>query len=114
MWYMQDGAPPHSTISVREHLSTHFQNRWIGRGAPIPGPARSPDLNPMDFHFWGHMKTITYSTHVNSIEELEQRIEFSAVIVKNVMTNFEKMRQSLLLRIQLCLEENGGYFERLL
>ena len=36
----------------------HFANEWIGRGGPIARPARSLDLNPLDFHLWGHLKSI--------------------------------------------------------
>ncbi|EFN69121.1 hypothetical protein EAG_14837, partial [Camponotus floridanus] len=55
--FMHDGAPPHYTGIVREYLTNNFGNKWIGRGGPIPWPARSPDLNPLDFFFWGHLKT---------------------------------------------------------
>uniref|UniRef100_A0A2H1V4P8 SFRICE_034143 n=1 Tax=Spodoptera frugiperda TaxID=7108 RepID=A0A2H1V4P8_SPOFR len=32
----------------------------VKRG-PIPWPARSPDLTPMDFYLWGHMKSLVYN-----------------------------------------------------
>jgi len=34
--------------------------RWIGRGGPIPWPPRSPDLNSLDFFFWGYLKETVY------------------------------------------------------
>ena len=30
------------------------------------GPARSPDLNPLDVYLWGHLKTTVYSTIVQT------------------------------------------------
>jgi len=51
--FMQDGAPPHFANRVRQWLDIHFQNKWIGRGGPIHWPARSPDLTPCDFFFYG-------------------------------------------------------------
>ena len=30
-------------------VSTAFPGRWIGRGGPVPWPARSPDLNPLHY-----------------------------------------------------------------
>ena len=35
MYFMHDGAPPHFSVSVREHLNNVYPNRWIGRGGPI-------------------------------------------------------------------------------
>lgn len=49
MWFMHDGAPPHYSNLVRDHLTERFGDRWIGRGGPVLWPPRSPDLNPLDF-----------------------------------------------------------------
>ena len=38
-------------------------------------PARSPDLNPLDFHLWGHLKSIVYATSIENAEMLRNRIE---------------------------------------
>lgn len=45
MWYLQNGAPAHYTLAVRNHLNNVFSHRWIGRGSEHPWPPRSPDLN---------------------------------------------------------------------
>ena len=37
--------------------------------------ARSPDLNPLDFHLWGHLKSIVYATSIENAEVLRNRIE---------------------------------------
>ena len=37
--------------------------------------ARFPDLNPLDFHLWGHLKSIVYATSIESAEILRNRIE---------------------------------------
>jgi hypothetical protein len=49
MWFMHDGTPPHYLRVVRQHLNRTFGEQWIGRGDPVNWPARSPDLNPLDF-----------------------------------------------------------------
>ena len=51
MFFMHDGAPAHFSRAVREYLNGRFREKWIGRGGPIQWPARSPDLNPLDFFF---------------------------------------------------------------
>jgi len=114
MWFMHDSAPPHYTGIVREYLTNNFGNKWIGRGGPIPWPARSPDLNPPDFFFWGHLKTLVYSTPVLTLEELQQRIIFTSNIIQHVMMDFRKIRQNFYRRIELCVQQNGGHFEHLL
>ena len=50
MRFTHDGASPHFRRVARQFLNRHFANKWIGRGGPIAWPARSPDLNPLDFH----------------------------------------------------------------
>ena len=47
---------PHFSQVVRQYLNHKFPNRWIGRGGIKNWPPRSPDLNPLDYHVWGHMK----------------------------------------------------------
>ncbi|KAJ4432124.1 hypothetical protein ANN_20740 [Periplaneta americana] len=73
MWFMYDGAPAHFLRIVREHLTLTFQDRWIGRGSPTPWPARSPNLNPLDFWLWGHMKEPGQFQRVR--DSLRQRAE---------------------------------------
>ncbi len=37
--FMQDGAPPHWALIVRDWLDEHFSGRWMGRGSPAePAP----------------------------------------------------------------------------
>ena len=50
MRFMHDGAPPHFSRVARQFFAqAHFANKWIGRGDPMAWPARSPDLNRLDF-----------------------------------------------------------------
>lgn len=57
MWYQHDGCPAHYALIARNALDNLFPNRWIGRGSPLHTyPARSPDLTPLDFFLWGHLK----------------------------------------------------------
>lgn len=114
MWYMHDGAPPHFDILVRQHLTNTFGDRWIGRGGPFLWPPRSPDLNPLDFFFWGYLKGLVYATPVNSREELIQRIiHHSDVIRNNHGTLFQVQRNSIK-RLKKCMDVHGGHIENLL
>ena len=61
MWFMHDGAPPHTCHLARNVLNNKYPNKWIGNNGPILWPARSPELNMMDFYLWGHLKTLVYN-----------------------------------------------------
>jgi hypothetical protein len=45
--------PPHFSRNVQGILNRMYPNRWIGRGGPRHWPARSSDLNPLDFFLMG-------------------------------------------------------------
>ena len=81
MWLLNDSAPAHISRRVCRFLNTHFPRRWVGRNGPIRWPARSPDLNPLDLYFWGHMKTLIYAQHAND-EELTRRILDAANVIR--------------------------------
>ena len=57
---------------MRQLLNNFYGDRWIGREAVIHRPLRSPDLNPTDFYFLGHLKSLVYSAPVNNIDDLRQ------------------------------------------
>ncbi|VVC27620.1 Hypothetical protein CINCED_3A024456, partial [Cinara cedri] len=58
LFFQQDGAPPHNAIIVRQQYNEMFGNRWMGTHGPVKWPPRSPDLTPLDFFLWGHLKTV--------------------------------------------------------
>jgi len=47
--FQQHGAGPHNARIVTSYLNEQFPGRWMGRYGPIRWPARSLDLNPLDF-----------------------------------------------------------------
>ena len=62
--------------AAREFLNNNYINGWggIDRGGPIAWPARSPDLNPLNFYLWRHLKTLVYDTPVATVEVFRNRI----------------------------------------
>lgn len=114
MWYMHDGAPAHFSIRAREFLNEAFTNRWIGRGGTQSWPPRSPDLNSLDYFFWGHLKTLVYTTPIQTVEELRQKILLSCQTIRNTPGIFERVRQSMRKRIEACILAEGGHFQQFL
>lgn len=112
MWLQNDGCPAHYARPVREHLNEVFPDRWIGRLGPILWPPRSPDLNPLDFFYWGCLKDKVYSKPIRSEAELRQRVfeaarEISSMSMRSLGRNFIK-------RCHLCIRVRGRQFEHLL
>jgi hypothetical protein len=50
----------------RESIHESYPNFWLGRGGPLAWPPRSPDLTPLDYGLWGHIKALVYETKVDS------------------------------------------------
>lgn len=114
MWFMQDGAPPHYLLNVRQHLNEVYGEKWIGRGGPVSWPPRSPDLNPLDYFLWGHLKAKVYKTSIETIEQLREKIEIACMEIRQTPRIFQRVRKSLKRRARLCIEMDGGHFEQLL
>lgn len=115
MWFQHDGCPAHFRRSVREWLDTNYPNKWIGRGGPIPWPARSPDLTPMDFYVWGHMKSLVYNepNPITSVDVLRQKIIDAANEIRRGLTT-GVVKSGLRHRMRVCVRNRGGHVEHVL
>jgi hypothetical protein len=110
--FQQDGAPPHFARDVRQYLDDQFPQRWIGRGGPIRWAPRSPDLTPLDFFLWGHLKNIVYQSPIKDLNELKMKIknEIKSISKDTLYNVFENISK----RMKLCIEVEGNHFENLL
>jgi len=52
-------------------LNEKFDNRWIERGGAISWALRSPDVTPLDFFLWGHIKTNIYKANGRDLDDLK-------------------------------------------
>lgn len=112
MKYQHDGCPAHYRRQIRDWLNENFPNNWIGRLGPIPWPARSPDLTPMDYYVWGHMKTIVYNDNqpIINIEELRRRIIAAAEQIRENLSSVV-VKSELRKRMRFCIRNQGSHFE---
>lgn len=111
MWLLQDGAPPHFALNVRATLNQQFPERWIGRGANVPYPPRSPDLTCMDYYLWGRIKNMVYTEKPTTRHDMMDRIRNAVQIISGdeilrAVVSFEN-------RIEKCIENEGRIFEHL-
>lgn len=112
LWWMQDGAPPHCTNDAKAFLLEKFHGRVISRGTDRIWPAHSPDINPLDFHFWSAAQRQVYQQKPQNIEELVQCVrDFAASYDQRII---KKVAANVLKRVRLCLQAGGGHFQHLL
>jgi len=91
-------AAAHFARQVQEHLTTTYNDLWIGRDEPITWPPLSADLTPMDFFPSGHIKALIYKSPVDSEEEFTARIVEAAATIRQQPGISERTHQSLLCR----------------
>lgn len=111
MIFQQDGAPPHYYRPAREILDKELPGRWIGRRGPTEWPARSPDLTVCDFWLWSELREHVYTpgTNFRSIQELQLKIQTE---LENLdVTHFQNAFRNWCVRMQKCIDVNGGHFE---
>ena len=111
---MQDGAPPHTAKNSLDWISANFQQRVVSLKTNFEWAPYSPDLNPLDFFLWGHLKDVVYRETPATIEDLKdcisnhiRQIDADKDLCARVIRNFQK-------RIHLCLERGGRHIEHIL
>lgn len=114
MYFMHDGAPAHFALRVRQYLDRKYGEKWIGRGGPIAWPPRSPDLNPLDFFFWGYLKNFVYFKPVETRQELWQKIVDGCDNLRRNREVLHDVIENMKKRLRTCMNENGGYIENAL
>lgn len=109
-YFQHDGASIHSTVAVREWLNDNLPNRWIGRFSENPWPARSPDITPMDFFFWGFLKNEVYKHRpFRNLDHLEEVI---TICVRQIRpTYLRNAAREVSSRTIKCIENGGGHVE---
>lgn len=112
LWFQQDGAPAHFGVNVRRYLDAIFPGRWIGRRGRIEWPPRSPDFNPKDYFYWGHLKTRVYKTKPASLAELRQRIIDESRLISR--ESWRNVIDAFYHRLGYCQINNGAHFEHLI
>ena len=81
----------------------------MGRGGPIPWPARSPDLTPLDFWLWGYLKGIVYAQSPKTILNLKQAISDAISDIPNQMV--KNATKCVTKRAQKIVEVLGLHIE---
>ncbi|KAG5454364.1 hypothetical protein CSKR_113910 [Clonorchis sinensis] len=106
-YYETPPSSPDYSNQVRTYLREQFSDeRVIARGFPNFWPARSPDFTPLDYWFWGMVKTRVYDENKpKNLVELRARIgeECARVTLEEVKHAVSHISY----RLQLVIEERG-------
>ncbi|GBN78395.1 hypothetical protein AVEN_259163-1 [Araneus ventricosus] len=99
----------HTTATLFVSFWIQHPQRWIGKGAAMAWPPRSPDITPLDFCLWGYVKQHVYSERINDISHLKQRItDVIHSVTPDVLTRvWEELDYSL----DECRATNGAHIE---
>ena len=96
---------------MREWLKSKFDHRIISRFAPVPWPARSPDLSPLDYWLWSFLSETLHKnhSHLTSIEELKSAVEniVSSISSETVRKAVQNVRR----RAVICHQQEGAAFQ---
>jgi hypothetical protein len=103
LWFQHDGAPACYGEDVRQWLNVTYPGRWIERRRSIAWPPRSPDLTPMDFFLWGHLKEQVYAVPPRTIEDLVVRLQAAVTTVVDA-NMLRRVRGNAVRRTAFCLE----------
>ena len=77
-WFQQDGAPPHTANDTIEYINELFRRRVIALGSDFEWAPHSPDLNPLDFWFWGAAKESVYKARPETLDQLKDAVSHYA------------------------------------
>jgi len=111
-WFMQDGAPPHTANLSLNWLQDHFGNRVISKKADHAWSPHSPDLNPLDYYLWGHLKSLVYTQRYENVAQLKEGIRAAARSVTN--EHCERAIENFKKRVERCHSVQGRHIEHLL
>jgi hypothetical protein len=95
-------------------LQAFYSDRIVSRNTSIPWPPRSCDLAPCDFFLWPHIKNSIYTTPINDLDDLRQRIRGKIEEINNVPNILENVTNALKTRILRCSQEEGRHFQHLI
>ena len=112
-WFQQDGATPHTAQKPLQWLRERFHGKLVSLKTDVEWAPNSPDLSPLDFFLWGHLKARVYTHKPRTTTELKEAIvaesgRIPPEMVDKAVTHLETVRLPMVLR------RKGGHLEHLL
>ena len=111
LWCVQEGAPAHRRQIVSDRLEELFGEHIVALNRVVEWPPRSPDLTPLDFFLWGHLKSKVYVTPPANVADLRERISHEMGNLRQDRQMVRRAVFSMVRRAELCIQRNGGHVE---
>ena len=87
---------------------TSDQVRVVSHKTDFPWPPKSPDLNLLDFYFWGFAEKEVFDEWPKSFNQLKLIVEnFAREIPRETLF---KVADNFRIRAEFCLQEAGGHY----
>ena len=109
--WMENPRNGEKSEQTKFRLKCRFGDKLISNKSDFTWPPRSPDLNPLDFHFWGDMKQ---KIHEGSLRSLMDAKNFIGHIFRKTAKDTDMLKRitaQFCYRIKCCIQANGGLFE---
>jgi hypothetical protein len=108
----QDGVPLHYHWKLQQFLDDNLPGYWVGHAGSIPWPARSPNLNPLDFLFWGYVNEHVYILPLpKTVTKLQECIsETMASLNANMLCGTWQQFEH---RLHVCCVTRGAHIGKL-
>jgi hypothetical protein len=108
--YMHDSAPAHFRRAAQDVPNNAYKDR-----GPTARPPRTPDLNHLGIFFLSEpLTTLVHAVAVDNEKPLHHRVVDAYQTILNCPSIFERMRWSMMRRVEVCIESRGEHFEHLL
>lgn len=109
--FQQDGAAPHTAHRVLDYLEHRFPDRLISLRTGFTWPPRSPDLNPLDFYLWGHLKHVISGQVIECKDDLRQAIVRGIRTINRDANLTRRVIDCFRQRLHHCFDVDGRHFE---
>ena len=76
--------------------------------------ARSQNLNPLDYFFWGMLKAQVYSVKIRDTNHLRQRITDACAGIDGNAALMHRVHCNFAHRIELCISHEGQHIEHVM
>ncbi|GFX81407.1 uncharacterized protein TNCV_142571 [Trichonephila clavipes] len=90
---------------------TTYLRSWIAHGGSVAYSAPFPDLNPLDFFFCGHLKSLVYETPAVTEEDLIARHMVASADVASTPELFKRVQKSFVCYCRLGYDLRDRIFE---
>jgi hypothetical protein len=90
---MQYGVPAHFNYDARNYLGAAYTGRWAGQQGTAAWPSRSPDLSPLHYFLYGHLKKWCNPQQRNHFSAVKVVIPRSASISESCIVGRKFMWQ---------------------